>query len=220
MNRSSTSSIRRTAAPVAALVTAVGAIAFIAGAALGGGSRTTAPPSSQPSSVPSVPASRSPSPTPTPVLTPTPVPTASPTTAPTPIPTAKPTQGPTDEGSVIELDVAYGDASVVVVNETDLAVAPSSGSAGDGMSVHWYEMNVENLDAETLLVTWVGFPDDDRSIIRIHDLEGHVALTLVSQGPPPNTDALGLDRALVLEFDRPISAGDVWTSVQAGDAAD
>ena len=196
MNRSSTS--RSLALPVSAMVLGVLVFAVIAGGALG---RAADPGSPSPSIVPS----------------------ASPSVAPSPKPSATPSVAPSDDpadGSiVIKLDIATShDVSVVIDDETGRLVKASSGRAGDGMSVRWYTMAVENVDAETLRVTWSGYSVDDELELRVHEVAGKIALSLVQAGPLPNTDALGADRVLVLEFDRPVSAEDVVTSVEGPSA--
>ena len=41
------------------------------------------------------------------------------------------------------------------------AISASSGHAGDGMSVRWHDVQVENVDDSTLRITWVCLPVDD-----------------------------------------------------------
>lgn len=192
MNRSSTS--RSLALPVSAIVLGVLVIAVVAGGALG---RAADPASPSPSIVPSAPPSAAPSPKPS-------------TT-----PSVAPSDDPADGSIVVKLDIATPhDVSVVIDDETGRLVKASSGRAGDGMSVRWYTMAVENVDAETLRITWSGYSVDDELELRVHEVDGKIALSLVQAGPLPNTDALGADRVLVLEFDRPVSAADVVTSVE------
>lgn len=193
MKRSST--IRGAAAAIVALVAV---LAFVAGAAFGRGSDGGAsptpsnPPTAQPSGTPSAPASPAPS------------------------------DDPSDGEIEVDLDVATPhDVSVVIRDETGGVVGATSGRAGDGMSVRWYTMSVVNLDADTLRVTWVGFPQDEVASLRVYELDGSVALTLVSAGPPANSDALGYDRVVDIDFATAVNAEDVRTSVQAStDTAD
>jgi hypothetical protein len=197
MNRSSAS--RSLALPVSAIVLGVLVLAVVAGGALG---RAADPGSPSPSVVPSAPAS----------VAPSPKPSATPSVAPSDV--------PADGPIVVKLDVATPhDVSVVINDETGRLVKASSGRAGDGMSVRWYTMAVENVNAETLRLTWSGYSVDDELELRVHEVDGKIALSLVQAGPLPNTDALGADRVLVLEFDRPVSAEDVVTSVE-GPSAD
>jgi hypothetical protein len=187
MNRSR--SLRGIAIPAAALVVGLIIGSLFTGAVLGR-SGGTAPPAD-------------PSPSPSPIATPS------------PLPSPKPTDDLSDGSVRIPLDVANDDEVFVTVEDWSRLVAEArSARAGDGMSVRWYEMKVENLDAETLRVTWVGFPVDDEVLLRIQPMDGGYDLTLVQPGPPPNSDALGFDRVLVLKFHQPVSAEDVSTSVQ------
>ena len=56
---------------------------------------------------------------------------------------------------------AHHDVSGVIDDDTGSVIEASSGRAGDGMSVRCNEVAVENVDASTLRVTWVGLPMDD-----------------------------------------------------------
>jgi hypothetical protein len=192
MNRSSAS--RSLALPVSAIVLGLLVVAGVAGGALGRGADMGSPsPSVEPSTPPSTPPSAEPS--------------------------VAPSDDPADGSVVVKLDIATAhDVSVVIDDETGDLVKASSGRAGDGMSVRWYTMQVENVDAETLRVTWSGYSVDDELELRVHEVDGKVALSLVQAGPLPNTDALGADRVLILEFDGPVSADDVVTSVQGPSA--
>lgn len=192
MNRSSIS--RDLALPVSAIVLGLIVIAVVAGGALG---RAADPGSPSPSVRPSTP------------------PSAAPSIPPSAAPSVAPSDDPADGSVVVKLDIATAhDVSVVIDDESGTLVKATSGRAGDGMSVRWYTMQVENVDAETVRVTWSGYAVDDQLELRVHEVDGKIALNLVQAGPLPNTDALGFDRVLVLEFDGPVSAEDVLTSVQ------
>jgi hypothetical protein len=84
------------------------------------------------------------------------------------------------------------------------------------MSVRWSDIDIVNLDARTLRVTFVGYPQDE-----VIDLDFAVAagdgfnLTISQKLPLPNTDALGADRVVVLEFDQDVAAEDVYASFAA-----
>jgi hypothetical protein len=196
MNRSSAS--RSLALPVSAIVLGLLVVAGVAGGALGRGADMGSP---SPSVNPSTP------------------PSSAPSTPPSAEPSVAPSEDPADGSVVVKLDIATAhDVSVVIDDETGDLVKASSGRAGDGMSVRWYTMQVENVDAETLRVTWSGYSVDDELELRVHEVDGKVALSLVQAGPLPNTDALGADRVLILEFDGPVSADDVVTSVQGPSA--
>ncbi|HSL32177.1 MAG TPA: hypothetical protein VK871_00930 [Candidatus Limnocylindrales bacterium] len=199
MNRSS--SVRSLALPGAALLVSLVALAFLAGNAFGRAGDPGSPSvSAPPSAAPSTPAPSTPAPS-------------------TPAPSIRPSVAPSDDLSdgviTVALDIATPhDVSVLIEDVSGSLVGASSGRAGDGMSVRWYEMAVENVDADTLRVTWSGFPADDELELGIVDVDGTISLQLVQQGPPLNSDGLGFDRVLILDFDHPVDAGKVLTSVE------
>jgi hypothetical protein len=161
-----------------------------------------------------------PAPEPTPIVVPSnPVPTDPPAT-PVPTPTPSPTPDPSDAPDghfVVDLDVSDDhDVSVAVDDQSGRIVGVASGQAGDGMSVRWTDIEIVNIDARTLQVTFVGFPQDE-----VIDLDFAVAagdgfnLTITQALPLPNTDALGADRVVVLEFGQDVDAEDVYPSFAA-----
>jgi hypothetical protein len=142
-------------------------------------------------------------------------PPPTPTMAPSPIPS--PADDLADGRIEVALDIATDhDVSVIVDDQSRTLGDARSGRAGDGMSVRWYDLKVENVDAETLRVTWVGFAADAEIGLRIERIDGGYDFTLVQPVPPPNSDALGFDRVLILSFDQPVSADGVGTSMQGG----
>jgi hypothetical protein len=117
----------------------------------------------------------------------------------------------------VELDIATDDDVVVTVEDEQAQVVDArTGHAGDGMSVRWFNMKIENVDELMLRVTWVGFAADEQPVLKIGERDGHPELTLIQAGPPPNSDALGFDRVLILEFNSPVNAADVLYSIQGG----
>jgi hypothetical protein len=178
---------RGLALPVAALILGVAAVlAVFASSALG---RAAASPSPSPTDRPTPPPSGQPSPR----------------------PSEPPAGGPIE----VDLDIATDDhVSVVIDDQTGRLVEARSGRAGDGMSVRWSVLKVENLDDRTLRLNWVGFPDDARIKLGLSTVDGKLRLRMVQAVPPPNSDGLGFDRVLVLAFDTPISAEDTLPSIQ------
>jgi hypothetical protein len=156
--------------------------------------------------------------------TPSSGPTASPSGAPTPSPTPSPTDVPSDDPAeeAIDLENVLGDdVSVVIKDDTGTLVEAESGTPGDGMSVRWFDVKVENIDAETLRVVWVGLPGDQELDLLISENDGAYRLRFVQPAPPANSDALGHDRVLVLRFAEPVSAADVQATIEESvDAAD
>ena len=105
----------------------------------------------------------------------------------------------------VDLDVATThDVRVTVVDDGGSLVGIKSGHAGDGMSVRWFDLKVENVDSSTLRLTWIGFAADDESVLNVGENDGRVQLALSVAGPPPNSDATGYDRVLILEFDHDV----------------
>ena len=74
-------------------------------------------------------------------------------------PTVQPTAAPADGPITVDLDnLTDHDVSVVIDDETGILDEAVSGRPGDGMSVRWLDVKVENLDSTTLRVVWVGCP--------------------------------------------------------------
>ena len=139
---------------------------------------------------------------------------ASPSADPSSSPTAEPTSAPSD-GAGIPLDIATPhDVSVVVDDPDDLVADAASGEAGDGMSVRWFDVKVENVDADTLRVTWVGLPQDDVVRLTVSEGQDGIELRFVQASPPVNSDASGHDRVLVLDFQGDVDAASVTATVE------
>jgi hypothetical protein len=223
---------QRLTIPAAITVVAVAVIALIASGILRPTPVAGVPPSS-PSFVPSVPPTPA-NPTPATPAPATPAPAAPEPASPAPAKPAPATPAPAtpapatpapsldpdgepDAIETIDLDVAIpGDVRVTVIDDGDVLAGAKSGHAGDGMSVRWYDLKVENIDDSTLRLTWVGFAGDDESVLNVGMNDGVISLALQVAGPPPNSDATGYDRVLVLAFDAPVNAADVQYSVQEG----
>ena len=84
------------------------------------------------------------------------------------------------------------------------------------MSVEPYTLEVENLDATTLQLTWVDFPIDNALALYIDESDGGIRLVLVQPEPTGPTDAMGFDRELILSFSEPVSADEVEAFLQDG----
>ena len=210
----------RLSIPAAITVVAVAVIALIASGVLRPTPVAGVPPTSEAPTdapfVPSVPpAPANPAPAPATPAVPAPTVPATPVPA-TPAPSVDP-DGEPDNVTTVDLDVATDhDVRVTVVDDGGSLVGIRSGHAGDGMSVRWFDLKVENVDSSTLRLTWIGFAADDESVLNVGENDGRVQLALSVAGPPPNSDATGYDRVLVLEFDHDVSAGDVTYTVQEG----
>ena len=150
----------------------------------------------------------------TPGPTATPSPTSVPGT-PDPSPTAV-----TGGSPRIPLVVAGGWDVVAVVTDRSGALAEAaSGSATDTMSVRWFESIVENVDDETLEITWVGLPRDEEIEVEVSEDGDTWVIDITQASPPLNSDAEGSDRILVLELDEAVSAEDVEVRFEASNPA-
>jgi hypothetical protein len=152
---------------------------------------------------------------------PSPVPSASPGNSPTAIPTVTPpavTPSPTPPVGVFDVDLenASGhDVSVSIDDETGTVVAARSGQPGDGMSVRWNEVKVEQVDANTIRLTWEAFTRDEDIQLSVTKDGNDYRISLIQALPYPNTDAMGQDLILVLEFDGLVSAADVEATIES-----
>jgi hypothetical protein len=160
------------------------------------------------------------SPDPTSPSTPAPsvTPSADPTVAPTPASTPTPApSAPADGTFTFDLDVADAHAvSAVLTDGSDRITAATSGKAGDGMSVRWSDIEIVNVDRDTLRITFVGYPQDEVIGLDFDVAAGDGFNLLVTQKLPlPNTDALGADRVVVLDFHGDVDASDVYAAFVA-----
>jgi hypothetical protein len=158
-----------------------------------------------------------PQPTDPPVVEPSVPPTTPPSDAPTAPPSDAPSDPPADGKITVDLENLTGhDVSVEIDDQTGSIVKAESGTPGDGMSVRWFDVKVESIDADTLRIVWVGLPRDEVIKLGVSTVDGKLRLRFVQDGPPPNSDATGHDRVLELSFDAPVRSQDVLTSVQEG----
>ncbi len=136
-------------------------------------------------------------------------PSTPPTTPPTPVPSDDPSSPPTDV-FVVDLDTTdQNDVTVVIDDETGTVVGATSGEAGDGMSVRWNTIRIDAIDADTLQLTWAGWPQDE--VIDVAVAKGGVGyfVTFTQKMPYPNTDAMGADRVLIIDFASAVDPSDV-----------
>ncbi len=136
-----------------------------------------------------------------------------PSTPATPIPTVAPSPSP-DGDVVVDLDIATDhEVTVVIDDRGGVITGASSGRAGDGMSVRWGDVEVVNVDDDTLRVTWVGLPVDAEVGLTVTADGSGYGLVFEQPAPPADSDAVGFDRVIVLDFAGPVSADDVDASV-------
>ena len=89
-----------------------------------------------------------------------------------------------------------------------------SGRPGDNPSANG--LVVKNLDARTLQLTWVDFPIDNQLMLFVNEVGGHLRFQLIQPAPTGVTDAVGMDRQLILTFDHAVDASTVRTMIQEG----
>ena len=149
--------------------------------------------------------------------TPSAPPSGTPSATPKPTPTPEPSPTLPDGIFNVDLDtIDDHDVSLVVDDRTGAVVEVTSGDAGDGMSVRWFDMLVDNVDERTLRLTWVGLPVDETVRLFVFEESGKLKLTFVQAAPPINSDAIGFDRVVILKFADPVAAGDIEWSMQEG----
>lgn len=139
-----------------------------------------------------------------------PKPTDSPKPTPAPTVTPKPSEAPSDGKVKVVLDVASGHSvSVLIDDQTKKLADARTGKAGHGMSVRWHDSIIKNLDDSSLRLGWVGWPRDEDVLMTISEVDGKYEILITQVAPYPNTDAMGVDRELILAFDTKVSADDV-----------
>jgi hypothetical protein len=135
-----------------------------------------------------------------------------------PIESLTPSAGDSAEasgGAAFHVELVHATANKVTVDVQDASaglVKASSGTPGDGASVEPYKLLVSNDNPTTLRLTWVGGPCDSANTLTI-DATGRQFLLVQ---PECSGDSIVNDRILILEFSRPIAAGDVEAFLQDG----
>jgi hypothetical protein len=186
------SSFPKVALPAAALVAVIAALAIVLSGTFGRGAVAAPTPSDRPSAAPTV------------------VPAS-----PIPPPTSEPSQDPAAGPLTVALKNLTGhDVSVAIDDQTGALAGAASGQPGDGMSVRWHDMQVENVDTDTVRIVWVGLPRDEHLTLSITGQAGAYALRFVQAAPPADSDAIGFDRILNLDFAAPVSAEDVKVTIE------
>jgi hypothetical protein len=184
------SSFSKAALPAAALVAVTAALVIVVSGAFGRATVATPTPSGRPSAPPTV------------------VPASPP-------PSSEPNDDPAAGPLTIALkNLTEHDVSVAIDDQTGTLAGAASGQPGDGMSVRWHDMQVENVDADTVRIVWVGLPRDEQLALSITSQAGAYALRFVQAAPPANSDAIGFDRILDLDFAAPVSAEDVKVTIE------
>ena len=185
------SSFTKVALPGAALVAVTAALVIVVSGAFGRGAVAPTP-SDRPSAAPTV------------------VPAS-----PSPLATSQPSNDPAESPLTVALkNLTEHDVSVAIDDQTTTLAGAASGQPGDGMSVRWHDMQVANVDADTIRIVWVGLPRDEQLTLSVTGQAGAYALRFVQAAPPANSDAIGFDRILNLDFTAPVSADDVKVTIE------
>jgi hypothetical protein len=136
-----------------------------------------------------------------------PAPTSPAASPSTPIATPVPSVGV----GAIRLLTASGSAVDVVISDPDALVTDAAAAQAEAtMSVRWFESIVEPVGPSSIMVKWVGFPEDETVRLEVSrtDSDG-LLLHFVQDGPPPDSDGVGEDRILVLDLGEPVDPNDV-----------
>jgi len=189
---------------------AIATVAVVA-LAVGPGRPAAAPPSIPPAPSSSAPPAPDPTPVPTPVVTPKP---PAPVVTPKP-PVSNPSDEPEDKPIAVDLDTFDGHkVSIDIIDRTGSIVSAVTGKPGDNPSADG--LAVKNVNDRTLRLTWVDFPIDNQLTLFVDEVDGRLWLLLIQPPPTGTTDAVGMDRELVLTFDHAVDASTVKTFIQEG----
>jgi hypothetical protein len=144
-----------------------------------------------------------PLPTGSPTASPSGSPSVSPSPVATPTPTPKPTRDPNAPPIKVRLTTANGNViDLDIVDYSQLIVAAEAGVPGDGASVEWGSVKVEQLDSRTLRLTWTNTPGDGRMWMTLDE----AGRKLVLAQPEFDGDSIAFDRVLVLAFAEDVEA--------------
>jgi hypothetical protein len=117
----------------------------------------------------------------------------------------------------VELDSTSGqDVYVDIVDRSGTIQHAVSGRPGEGVSVPAETVQVENLDARTLRLSWSDFAIDNGLALYVDPSGTGIRFLLVQPAPTGPADAMGEDRILELTFDRDIAAADIEAHIQEG----
>ena len=117
----------------------------------------------------------------------------------------------------VELESTSGqDVYVDIVDRAGTIERAVTGRPGEGVSVGSDTIQVENLDARTLRLSWSDFPIDNGLSLFVDPVGIGYRLLMIQPAPTGPADAMGEDRILELQFDHEISAAEVEAFIQEG----
>jgi hypothetical protein len=114
--------------------------------------------------------------------------------------------------SVDLIENVGADATIDITDQSGRLLSARSGDPGDGASVPFGTVAATGLagDSATVVLTWSGLPCDTTHQLTI-DPDG---LTMRIERPACQGDAMGVDHAVVLTFDRPVDPATVNATVR------
>ena len=148
-----------------------------------------------------------------PVVVP-PLPSTSPAPSASPAPTSPPSPVASDSPATTRVDLVDdigGHAYVEITDHSRTLVRARSGQPSEAGPASG-DIGASNLagDPASIVLSWVGCPSDTRHVLTIA-ADGR---TMTLDQPVCQGDTLGVDRVLVLTFDRAVPAGDVDVSIK------
>lgn len=145
-------------------------------------------------------------------------PSTPPVTTPEPAATPEPTDGGQDAIPVhVDLDDLIGhDVYIDIVDSTGLLETAESGTPTASAPVEPYTLLVENIDAQTLRLTWVDRPGDNALALYIDETAFGYRLLMIQPEHDTDGDTILHDRVLILTFSQAISADEIESFLQEG----
>jgi len=140
---------------------------------------------------------------------------AAPSTGPSVAPSEEPAASPSTAGERFQIDIPLTIATAHsvtarVVDWTGVVTGATSGTPRDGASVPYDQVVITNAGDSALDVTWVGGPCDRTVSVVLN--ANPSTLTVVQE--PCGGDAIGFDRIVRLQLDRPIDASSIEAVLQ------
>ena len=154
-----------------------------------------------------------------PTVSPSPSPSDSPSVSPSPIvtPSPKPTRDPNAPPIKVRLTAGNGSTfDLDIVDYSLLIRAAEAGVPGDGASVPWGEVKVEQLDSRTLRLTWVNLAGSGRGWMTLDEAGERIVIAQ----PEYFGDSVAFDRELVLRFVEDVDAEDLEVQLITSNHAD
>jgi hypothetical protein len=117
----------------------------------------------------------------------------------------------------VQLDSTSGqDVYVDILDRTGFIKTATTGQPGDGATVEPYTVQIENIDARTLRLSWTDYPIDNALSLFVDPAGTGLRFLLVQPAPSGPADSMGEGRVLELTFDRDVSAAQVESFLQEG----